>query len=491
MGPFFARLYGSRVPDQHETPLADAVQTFLADERITPFSTPGHKRAPHLVDDLLRHDLPLSAGADDLHLRSDVLGRAERLAAELWGASLCRFCVNGSTHGNQAFMLAVGRPGDRVVISRNVHKSLFAGLVLAGLDPVWVRPEIDSATGLPLGIRTDRVREALADAPEARAVILVEPSYVGTMCDVAGIAAVSHRAGAPLIVDQAWGAHLGFHPDGPPHTLALDADGMVTSAHKTLASFTQGAFLFAREGLLDLPRVDGAFEALHTTSPSAAILGSLDRTRALVAERGVELIGSAIRLAAEARERLRAVRGLRVVDASLIGENTGVVHHDPTKLVLALAGTGADGFGVEADLFAEGVRLELANRDTLVPLLTIGDSEDSVGRLIDVLVRSIERRRGTPREPGGASVVWSVEPEVALTPREAFFAERETVTAQSAPGRIAAETVAPYPPGIPAIAPGEIVRAPVLEALQDAAAAGTRMAYCTDPSLATLQVVAG
>jgi lysine decarboxylase len=163
---------------------------------------------------------------------------------------------------------------------------------------------------------------------------------------------------------------------------------------------------------------------------------------------------------------------------------------DPTKLALALAGTGADGLGVEADLFAEGIRLELANRDTLVPLLTIGDTEESVERLTDALVRSLERRRGEPRAPGGASAVWAIEPETALSPRAAFFAPREAVAAEAAVGRIAAETVAPYPPGIPAIAPGELVSRALLDSLREAAAAGTRLAYCADPTLATLQVVA-
>jgi arginine decarboxylase len=158
--------------------------------------------------------------------------------------------------------------------------------------------------------------------------------------------------------------------------------------------------------------------------------------------------------------------------------------------VLSLARTGADGLAVERDLYAEGVTLELANRDMLVPLLTIGDTDASVERLLEVVVASIERHRRAPRGPGAASAVWAVEPEVALAPREAFFAPRETVAANHAAGRIAAETIVPYPPGIPAIAPGEIVRTPLLAALREAADEGTRMAYCADPTLATIQVVA-
>ena len=464
--------------DQRETRLADAAAAFLSDPGITPFTTPGHKRAPHLADDLLRQDLPLSSGADDLHLRSDVLGKAERLAAELWEADACRFCVNGSTQGNQALALALGRPGDRVVVSRSLHKSVLAGLVLSGLDPVWVRPDVDPATGLPLALPAERVAAALRTAPDACGALLVEPSFVGVLSDLAAIAGHCHAAGVPLVVDQAWGAHLGFHPDLPSHALGLGADAFVASAHKTLPAFTQGAYLFARGGRLDSARLDESFELLHTTSPSAAIMASLDRARQLLAVRGEELLGEALRLAALAREQLAAVDGLAVVASD-----------DPTKLALALPGTGADGLEVEADLFAEGIRLELANRDLLVPLLTVGDTEAGVERLADALVRSLERRRGDPRPPGGASAVWGVAPEAAMTPREAFFAPRETVAAEDAHGRVAAETVAPYPPGIPAIAPGELVSKELVDALREAAAGGTRLAYCADPSLATLQVV--
>lgn len=469
---------------QRETPLADAIAEFLADPQITPFTTPGHKRSPELADALLGLDLPLSAGADDLHLSRDLLGRAERLAAELWGAELCRFCVNGSTQGNQALALSVAGGSRRVVVSRNLHKSLFAGLVLAGLDPVWVRPDVDPVSGLALAVPTERIASALRGS-DAAAVFLVEPNFVGVLSDVAAIAGAVHATGAALAVDQAWGAHLGFHPALPPHTLALGADGMVTSAHKTLTGFTQSAFLFARGGRLDLGRLDESFELLHTTSPAAAILGSLDRTRALMALRGTELLGRAVDLVATAKAELGAIEGLVV-----LGPDSGAPGYDPTKLVLALPGTGADGMDVERDLWAAGVRVELANRDTLVPLVTLADTSESIERLVDALSASIEARRGEPREAGGASAVWRIEPEVALSPREAFFAPRETVPAYLASGRVAAETAAPYPPGIPAIAPGEVVARELLDGLREAARDGTRIAYCADPTVETLQVVA-
>jgi lysine decarboxylase len=464
--------------DQRATPLADAAAAFLAAE-VMPFTTPGHKRSPQLADDLLRLDLPLSGGADDLHMRSDVLGQAERLAADLWGADLCRFCGNGSTEGNQALALALGRPGERAVIARSMHKSVLAGLVLSGLEPVWVRPDVDPATGLPLALPAERVAAALAAAPGACGAFLVEPSFVGVVSDLTAIAEIAHAAGVPLVVDQAWGAHFGFHPAVPPHALAAGADAFVASSHKTLAAFTQSAFLVARGGFLDLKRLDEAFEILHTTSVSAALLASIDRARMIMATRGQELLAGTVRLAAYARGRLAEVEGLALVPSD-----------DPTKLALSLPGTGADGLAVEADLFAQGMRFELANRDLLVPLLTIADTAAGVERLCDALIASLERRRGEPRPPGAASAVWDVTPEPAMTPREAFFAARETVPAEHAAGRVAAEMVAPYPPGIPAIAPGEIVSRQLVEALREAAAGGTRLSYCADPALGTVQVVA-
>jgi lysine decarboxylase len=427
-----------------DAPLADAVDAFLADPGTT-FTVPGHKRTPGIADGLLMHDLPLVSGADDSRLGGDVLGEAERLAARLWGADLCRFSVAGSTHGNQSLALAAARPGDRVAVARTLHKSMFGGL---------------------------------RDHPDLRAVFLVEPSYVGMLSDLEAIAAAAHGAAVPLIVDQAWGAHLGFHPALPPHAIARGADAMVTSTHKTLTAFTQGSVVLARAGLLDLARVDESFELLHTTSPAAAILASTDRARQLIEDRGEQLLEQAIALVADARARLRRIDGLHVSEAS-----------DPVKLVLGLAGTGADGFQVEADLLADGLRLEMADRDTLVPIVTLADTPATVARLVEALERSIALRRGAPR-PLAASSVWSLQPVAAISPREAFFAPRERVPTARAVGRVAAETAAPYPPGIPALAPGELITEEILVALQREAAAGTRVAYCSDPTLETLLVVA-
>jgi lysine decarboxylase len=448
--------------------------------RLLPMSVPGHKQRQDLTGAVVAGDAPFYGGLDTIKHADALRADAEQRAALLWGADWCRFSVAGSTHGNQALALAVGQPGQEVIVNRTLHRSLLLGLVLAGLRPVWVRPEISPASGLPAGVAVAAVRDALAAHPGAGAVFLGDPTYVGTISDLAGHAAVAHAAGVPLIVDAAWAAHLGFHPDLPPHALAAGADAMVTSAHKALPAYTQGALVLARTGRLDPARLDRAFEATHTTSPAGSIMASIDAARALLAADGERLCGRLIRGVAAARRRLREVPGLDVLDGP------GV---EPGKLVVLLAGTGAHGNKVEADLIAAGMPVEMADRDIVVPIPAIADDEERLASFTEVLIDAIERHRGTPRQPAAAAA-WVVEPETVLSPREAFFAPAETVPAAAAIGRVSAELVAPYPPGVPVLAPGELITAGAVKALREVAADGGRIAYAADASLATFQVIA-
>ena len=447
--------------------------------RVMPMCTPGHKQRQDLAGAVNAGDVPLYGGLGPVKHADGLLAGAEARAAALWGADWCRFSVAGSTHGNQALCLAVGRPGQEVIITRTLHRSLLLGLVLAGLRPVWVRPEIDPASGLPGAVAVRAVREALAEHPAACGVILGDPSYVGTTGDLAGHARAAHGAGVPLIVDAAWAAYLGFHPGLAAHAIAAGADAMVTSAHKTLPACTQGALVLARTGRLEVARLDRAFEATHTTSPAGAILASLDAARALLARDGQRLCGRLLRSVAAARTRLGEVPGVGVLDGP------GV---DPAKLVVLLAGTGAHGNLVEADLVAAGMPLEMADRDTVVPVVSMADDQEQIAAFTEVLIAAIERHRGQPRRPAAAAA-WTVRPQTVLSPREAFFAPAATVAAEAAVGRVSAELVAPYPPGVPVLAPGELITAEALAALREVAADGGRIAYAADPSLATFQVV--
>ena len=479
-----------------DAPLLDGWLRFGAavrDGTMLSFAIPGHKQRTHLVGDVVRGDAPLYAGLDTMKQDGGLLVKAEQRAAGAWGVDWCRLSVAGATHANQAAVLALGRPGQDVVITRTLHRSLLLGIVLAGLRPVWVRPEPDAATGLPGAVPVAAVEAALAAHPDACGVVLGDPSYIGTRSDVAAHAAAAHAAGVPLIVDAAWAAHFGFSPAVPPHALALGADALITSAHKTLPAWSQAALLLARTrrsgGLLDPDRLERGFDATHTTSPAGAILASTDAARALLQHHGSGLVGRLVELVRGARGRLAAVPGLAVVTSRPAGHPAGPLRVDPAKLVVLLAGTGAHGHAVEADLLAAGIPLEMADRDVLVPMVTLSDDESCVARLVDTLVAAIEKHRGEPRKTAPAAA-WTVEPATATDPRSAFFARHETVPAAAAVGRVSVELIAPYPPGVPILAPGEVISAAALNALQATLADGGRIAYAADPTLATLQVIA-
>jgi arginine decarboxylase len=456
----------------------DCLDRFAAGE--APFQTPGHKGSTALAGATVAGDHPLAGGLDTVKLSHGTLLKAEQRAAEAYGATYCRLSTGGSTHCNQALAMALGAPGDEIVVARTLHRSLLLGLVLAGLEPVWVEPRVSPTNGLALGYEPEAVAAALRAHPRARAVYLTDPSYVGTCSDLGAHARVAHDAGVPLIVDAAWAAHFGFHPDLPPHALAAGADAMVTSAHKTLPAYSQGAMLLARTERLDPSRLTHAFDALATTSPAGAILASIDAARALLVRDGEAMLGRAITAVARARDRLRQIEGLEVLEGPLV---------DPVKLTVSLPGTGAHGVEIEQDLADAGVPIELADRDTIVALVTLADDDASIERLTEELAGSIARRRGVPRVIAGAAG-WIVSPRTRVSPREAFFGRVETVPFADAAGRVSAELIALYPPGVPVLAPGEEITERALTTLADARRDGVRVAYAIDPALATLQVLA-
>ena len=459
-----------------EAPLLDAYLRAL-DGDAAPFTIPGHKRSP-AFGRVVAGDVPLHGGLDSVSLTGGVLVEAERRAAALWGADVARFSVAGSTHGNQALALAVGRPGDRVVVPRTLHRSLLLGLVLAGLVPVWLPTRVDPGTGLPLGCRRADVERCLRDHPDVVAVFVGDPTYVGTVGELAEVADAVHAAGLPLLVDAAWGAHFGFHPALPAHALQAGADALVTSAHKMLPAYSQAALVLARTERLDPARLQSAFDATHTTSPAGALLASIDAARALLQLDGEAQLDRPVRLVAAARARLAEVDGVSVLEAA-----------EATRLVVGLAGTGADGVAVGRELRRAGVEVELADRDWVVPVVTLADTEDTVDRLLDALVAAVRRHPGPPRAVVVAAS-WDVTPEIVLPPREAFFAPAMSLPVEQAVGRVSVELVAPYPPGVPVLAPGERITAEAVAGLQAAARAGTRIAYAADPTLATFRVVA-
>lgn len=471
-----------------DAPLAQAWAVAL-DAGGTSMTIPGHKRngrslAP-LLSRLVDGDVPLYGGLDEVKLTRGVLADAERRGAALWDADWCRYSTGGSTHANQVLTLGIGRPGDTVLVARNAHRSIISGLALADLRPVWLPAQLDPRTGVPLGLDLGALRAALHEHPSAAGLFCVEPGYLGATSDLAAVVERAHEHGVPVIVDQAWGAHFGTHPAYPPSALAAGADAMVLSAHKTLPAYSQAAVVAARGPRLDQHRLERAFEAAHTTSPAGTILASIDASRALLAHsEGRRRLG----WLADRVAQLRADLG-RAGISSVCPEDLPPGRYDPAKLVLMLAEAGLDGLAIERGLLERGIPVEMADRDTVVPIVTLADDEARVARLERALVDVTATLPRRPRKVVAAAQ-WTHTPTVAATPREAFFAPHRTVGRDDALDRVSAELVAPYPPGIPLVVPGERLTASTLDALEQARQSGARIAYAADPSLTTFQVLA-
>jgi lysine decarboxylase len=468
--------------------LANAVQAALAGE-LAHFAPPGHKRNP-AFGELLAQDITLLSGVENQSLSRGLLARAEEAVAEVWQADWARVSVQGSSHANQAVGMALAGAGDgadgSVIVARHAHKSVLAGLVLSGLRPVWVVPEVGDS-GLIEGVSAERVLEQLHASPDARAVVLVEPSYTGATSDIESVVGGARRHGTPVIVDQAWGAHFGFHPGVPPSALALGAELVVLSLHKTLPALTQASVLLGRGGgWLEAARVRAAFDTLLTTSPSAAILASVDRTRHFMATSAGGALTRALELAAELRLALEDLPGVSCqAPTPALGSATRWI--DPLKLVIDVAGTDLDGRLLDARLRRSGVQVAMATSTHLVALLTVADTRGSTGRLIATLASAIAAG-GPASTPAPEPPILSL-PEMVATPREAFLAAHETLPLTAAAGRIAGEAVAPYPPGIAVLAPGERISTELIDALRQARERGVRMTGCSDPSLTRLRVL--
>jgi lysine decarboxylase len=344
-------------------------------------------------------------------------------------------------------------------------------------------PDIDEATGFPIGIGITELERALKEKPIA--VLLTEPGYLGTLSDLPALISAAHAQGVPVIIDAAWGGHFGFSKDLPKHCLQLGADALITSTHKALPGYSASALLLAQGKYLNLARIEQSFETTHTTSPAGAPLASIDGCRALLATRGNELLGNLITLVNNFK---REVQGNFAQPIFLNTSDFPAGRFDPTKIVLRANQLGTSGVAIENALIAKNIRVEMADNDTIVFLATLADSQKDFDDLAKTLIPILKELESTPRQSATA-LSWSVVPQVGITMRSAYFAQTEMVRAGSAQGRISADLIAPYPPGVAVVAPGEILTEQILSGLAASKSAGVRIAYATDATLETYRVV--
>jgi arginine decarboxylase len=486
---------------QSQAPYLDALNDYAGRDPAR-LHVPGHKGGPGADQGLLAAigeralslDIPALTYGIDVGLEPTPFQQAQELAAEAWGARRAWFLINGASQGNLAAGLALAHRGGEVVVQRNAHSSVIDSLVLSGLRPTFAAPELDPELGIAHCLSPETLEQALSETPGAAGAWVISPTYFGAVGDVRALAAVAHRRGVPLIVDEAWGAHLAFHEQLPEHALAAGADLVISSTHKIVGSLTQSAMLHLGQGsgrLLEEDVVDRAVTLTESTSPSSLLTASLDAARRQAAVHGRELLGHTIEVLADTRRQIGAIDGLDVLDERL-AERTGVFAYDPLRLAVDVRGIAATGYEL-APLLREidDINLELSAQNVIVAVFGMGERTlPEAARLVAALGVARER---VGADPSGAGASFAAPPpwgELAMTPREAYLGAQQVVPASEAVGRVAAESLATYPPGIPNVLPGERLTTETLAYVQRTLELGGSVRGASDRLLRTVRVVA-
>ena len=487
---------GSPSTSSGEKPLLAALDRFH-DAGALSLALPAHRAArgplrpsaaPWTGDAAFAADVGMDKGVDDRLRSRGVQERAQALFAEALGADRTWFSTGGSTMSVHVAMLAALHPGETLVMARNGHKSAFAGLVLAGVRPVYVDPVYDDRWQIAHGVEPEALDRVLHAHPEARAAMVFTPTYYGVSSDVAGLAEVAHAHDVPLLTDDAWGLDHAFCDRFPSTALAAGADLSIGSVHKTLDSLGQTSVLSVRGDRVDRARVDLALELEQSTSASTLLLASIDAARERFARDGERLLGAALDRARRLRRELAAVDGLVVLDEDSVRDCAGVVALDPTHVSVDVTGLGLTGFAV-ADRLRDrfGIHVELADHRRVMALVSVADGDRELDRFREAL-------EAVAADPGPPVTVPEVPrtarlrmPTVAL-PRDAVLGRTEMVDREQAVGRVCAEMICPYPPGIPVTAPGERLSGEALRYLGAVVAAGGVVQGAVDPTLTQVRV---
>ncbi|MDK2882459.1 MAG: hypothetical protein PWP58_795 [Bacillota bacterium] len=478
---------------QEETPLFTALKNYM-DTGVLPFHVPGHKQGRGLPEftrfvgrNVMGIDLTCMDDLDNICNPRGAIRRAEELAAEVWGADHAHFLVNGTTSGIQAMIMSVCAPGDEIILPRNAHKSAIGGIILSGARPVYIEPEIDDYFGIAMGVSAEKVARALNQHPEAKAVFVINPTYYGVASPLEEIVRVAHAHGAAVIVDEAHGAHLSFHPELPVSGAQAKADLIATSVHKLAGSMTQSSLLLVNEGLVDPKRVKAVLNLTQTTSPSYVLLASLDMARKQMALKGKELVAKALRLARWVRAELAQVPGLTLLDETVLN-GAGCYAFDPTKIVVNARELGLSGYELEKLLRQHfGIQVELSDLYNVLFLITIGDNWYLVRRLVAALkaIAAERERLNVVKYPTRLPEL----PEQVLSPEEAFYSETRVVPLDQAEGEISAEMIMAYPPGIPLICPGERLNREIIDYINILKREQLNLQGTEDPTVSRIKVV--
>lgn len=479
------------------TPIIDGMKEFHR-KNIKAFSVPGHKSGKGIDEemkmeigqDVFYNDMAVMIGVDDRKQSNDYQGKAEELMADAYGADHCFFSTNGTSLSVHAAIMTVANENDKILVMRNCHFSMVAGIIISRVNPVFLEPVVDEEWDISHGVSPDYVEKMLKENPDAKGVFIVSPDYYGVCSDVEGIAKVCHKQKVPLIVDEAWGPHFAFSEKLPTSAIKAGADMAMGSMHKTMTALSQSSLLMLKSKLISKERFEQTYHLFETTSPSSLIMASMDASRRQMKLHGEEIWGKAIELANRARDILGALPGLKVMGMEVTG-TPGIFDLDETKIVFDLKDLGISGFEAADWLWKEKkVSMELCDHRHLMALFTAADDEATLEIFINAMSElhtwaSRKFRKSTPKLPSENEI----RAELFMRPCDAYFGPTERVKLKNAIGRIAAETVSPYPPGIPRLIPGEKITESIVTYIERDKKAGMFQEDATDQKLRTIKVV--
>lgn len=451
--------------DHQVTPLFTALKKHAAGNPVQ-FHIPGHKKGlgtdnefrEFIGDNALSIDLINIAPLDDLHQPTGVIEEAQKLAADAFGADYTYFSVQGTSGAIMTMILSICSPGDKIIVPRNVHKSVMSAIIFAGAKPVFVSPAQDENLGIDHGITTSSVRRALKRHPDTKAVVVINPTYFGVCANLKEIVDLAHSFNVPVLVDEAHGVHIHFHEELPMSAMEAGADMAATSVHKLGGSMTQSSVLNlnVKNGYVNPQRVQTIISMLTTTSTSYVLLASLDTARRNLALNGREMIQRALDMAHHARHEINKIEGLYCFGREILGSEAAY-DHDPTKLTIHVRHLGITGYETENWLRDNyNIEVELSDMYNILCFITPGDSEETVETLLTAL-RELSKMYYKENNANELIVKIPEIPQLSLIPRDAFYADTEVVPFKESAGRIIAEFIYVYPPGIPILLPGEVI----------------------------------
>ncbi|WP_243155187.1 aminotransferase class I/II-fold pyridoxal phosphate-dependent enzyme [Romboutsia sp. CE17] len=479
--------------DIEKIPLLKALKEY-SDRDIACFDVPGHVRDngveilnKYFGKQIMKMDINSSPFMDNVSNPTGIIKESQDLLAKAYDADKAFFITNGTTQGIHVMILSCINPGDKILLPRNVHKSVINALILSGGIPVYIQPEFDECLGISLNLSIEKVEKVIKEHNEIKVLFLLNPTYYGACTDLRKIIEICHKSGILVLVDEAHGAHFPFYSDLPPSAMKCGADMSAISLHKTGGSLTQASALLIKNKNIDEKKVLQNINLLQSTSASYLLMSSIDGARANLISNGSEQLAKAFNLARYAKSKLNKIKGIEVISYELL-EKEGVNFVDETKLCINVSKLNLSGFEVYEMLYKDfGVQVELGDMYNILALISIGTTKHDVDKLIKSLVIISNMANGKVHD--NKINIKQIDPSVKLSPRSAFYSIKESIDLEQSENKICAESIMAYPPGIPIVSPGEIITQEIIDYIKLLKENNARLTDMKDKELKTILVV--